>query len=156
MTEHPTAQWTAQQLLEAFPWDTAPKYLLRGRDAIYGDWFQRRAASLGIEQVLTTPRSPWQNAYAERLIGSIRRECLDQVMVFSEGHLRRLLTSYFHYSHRWRTHLSLAMDCPDARPVQPPDQGAVVAFLEWVDYIIITSGWLRELRCRDVSPNRIT
>jgi putative transposase len=85
---------------------------------------------LGLDQVLTAPRSPWQNAYAERVIGSIRRECLDQVMVFSEGHLRRFLASYFQYYHRWRTHLSLAMDCPEGRAVQPPERGAVVAFPE--------------------------
>jgi transposase InsO family protein len=130
VTAHPTAQWTAQQLVETFPWETAPKYLLRDRDAVYGEWFQRRAAHLGLDQILTAPRSPWQNAHAERLIGSIRRECLDQVIVLSEGHLRRLLTSYFRYYHRWRTHLSLAMDCPDTRPVQSSDQGAVVAFPE--------------------------
>ena len=130
VTEHPTAQWTAQQLGEAFPWETAPKYLLRDRDAVYGERFQRRGATLGINQVLTAPRSLWQNAYAERMIGSIRRECLDQVIALSEGHLRHLLASYFHYYHRWRTHLSLSMDCPDARPVQRPGQGAVVAFPE--------------------------
>jgi len=100
VTEHPTAQWTAQQLVEAFPWDTAPKYLLRDRDAVYGACFQRRVMSLGMEQVLTAPRSPWQNAVAERLIGSIRRECLDDVVVFSEGHLRRLLANYFQYYNR--------------------------------------------------------
>ncbi len=130
LTEHPTAQWTAQQLVEAFPWETAPKNLLRDRDAVYGDWFQRRVASLGMDQVLAAPRSPWQNAYAERVIGSIRRECLDHVIVFSEVHLRRLPASYFHYYHGWRTHLSLAMDCPEARPVQLPDQGAVVTYPE--------------------------
>ena len=130
VTEHPTAQWTAQQLVEAFPWDTPPKYLLRDRDAAYGAYFQRRVKSLGMDQVLTAPRSPWQNAIAERVIGSIRRECLDQVVVFNEGHLRRLLATYFQYYHRWRTHLSLAMDCPDTRPVQPPEEGAVVAFPE--------------------------
>ncbi len=130
VTEHPTAQWTAQQLVEAFPWETAPKYLLRDRDAVYGEGFQRRVASLGIDQALIAPRSPWQNAYAERLIGSIRRECLDHVLVLSEGHLRRVLAAYFQYYHRWRTHLSLAMDCPDARRVQPPERGAVVAFPE--------------------------
>ncbi len=130
VTEHPTAQWMAQQLVEAFPWETAPKYLLRDRDAVYGAKFQRRVANLGIDQVLTAPRSPWQNAYAERMIGSIRRECLDQVIVLSEGHLRCLLANYFQYYHRWRTHLSLGMDCPDTRPVQPPEQGAVVAFAE--------------------------
>ncbi len=95
---------------------------------VFGAWVQRRAAHLGIEHVLTAPRSPWQNAYAERVSGSLRRDCLDQVMVFNEGHLRRLLTSSFHSSHRWRTQLALAMDCPEARPVQPPEQGAVVAF----------------------------
>jgi putative transposase len=130
VTAHPTAQWTAQQLVEAFSWVAAPKYLLRDRDAVYGAAFQRRVTSLGMEQVLTAPRNPWQNAVAERLIGSIRRDCLDQVIVLSEGHLRRLLTSYFHYYHRWRTHLSLAMDCPESRTVQPPEQGGVVAFPE--------------------------
>ncbi|HTX51879.1 MAG TPA: integrase core domain-containing protein, partial [Candidatus Baltobacteraceae bacterium] len=130
VTEHPTAQWTAQQLVEAFPWDTAPKYLLRDRDAVYGAWFQRRAASLGLEQVLTAPQSPWQNPYVERVVGSIRRDYLDQVLVFSEGHLRRLLTSYFHYNHAWRTHLALAMDCPEPRPVLPSERGVVVAFPE--------------------------
>jgi transposase InsO family protein len=130
VTEHPTAQWTAQQFVEAFPWDTAPKYLLRDRDAIYGDWFQQRVTSMGIHQVLAAPRSPWQNAYTERVIGGIRRECLDHVIVLSEAHLRRMLASYFHYYHRWRTHLSLAMDCPEPRPVLPPDQGPVVEFPE--------------------------
>jgi len=130
VTEHPTAQWTAQQPIEVFPWETAPKYLLRDRDAVYGEGFQRRVANLGVEPVLTAPRSPWQNAYVERLIGSIRRECLDHVIVLNEGHLRRVVASYFHYYHRWRTHLSLAMDCPESRPVQLPDEGRVVAFPE--------------------------
>jgi len=130
VTEHPTSQWTAQKLVEAFPWDTAPKYLLRDRDAVYGAWFQRRVRSLGMEQVLTAPRSPWQNPYVERVVGSIRRECRDHVIVFSEGHLRRLLTSYFRYYHCWRTHLALAMDCPEPRPVLPPERGAVIAFPE--------------------------
>ena len=110
MTEHPTAQWTGQQLVEAFPRETAPKYLLRDRDAVCGQWFQRRGANVGIDQILTAPRSPWQHAVAERVIGSIRRECLDQVIVLSEGHLRRLLTSYFHYYHRWRTHLASVVE----------------------------------------------
>jgi len=130
VTEHPTAQWTAQQLVEAFPWETPPKYLLRDRDAVYGKWFQHRVAHLGFEEVLTAPRSPWQNPYAERLIGSIRGECLDHVIVFSEGHLRRALTGYFRYYHRWRTHLSLDMDCPDTRPVQLPGRGEIVAVPE--------------------------
>lgn len=85
---------------------------------------------LGMDQILAAPWSPWQNAYAERVIGSIRRECLDHVMVFSEGHLRRLLARYFQYYHRWRTHLSLAMDCPEPRPVLPPDRGSVVEIPE--------------------------
>ena len=130
VTEHPTAHWTAQQLVEAFPWETGPQYLLRDRDAVYGGRFQQRVAQLGLEEVLTAPQSPWQNPYAERLIGSIRRECLDHVIVFSESHLRRLLANYFQYYHRWRTHLSLDMDCPDPRPILSPEQGAVVAFPE--------------------------
>ena len=91
VTEHPTAEWTAQQIIEAFPWDTAPKYLLRDRDSIYGDWFRRRVKSMGIEEVLTAYRSPWQNAYVERLNGSIRRECTDHVIVFGENRLLELL-----------------------------------------------------------------
>jgi putative transposase len=130
VTEHPAAHWTAQQLVEAFPWETAPRYLLRDRDAVYGQSFQQRFAGLGMAQVLTAPRSPWQNPYAERMIGSIRRECLNQVIVLSEDHCRRVLARYVRYYHRWRTHLLLAMDAPDKRPVQLPDQGAVVAVPE--------------------------
>jgi len=125
-----TAQWTGQQIVEAFPWDTVPKYLLRDRDAIYGSQFQRRVKSMGIEEVLTAPRSPWQNAFVERLIGSIRRDCLDHVTVLNDRHLKRILTRYFHYYHRWRTHLSLEMDSPESRSVQPPALGKVVQFPE--------------------------
>ena len=107
VTEHPTSQWVAQQMVEAFPWDTAPRYLLRDRDAI-------------------APRSPWQNPYVERIIGSIRRDCLDHVIVFNERHLKRILTSYFEYYHRWRTHLGLAMDTPQGRDVQTRDKGKVI------------------------------
>ena len=96
ITEHPTAAWTAQQMIEAFPDDTAPRWLLRDRDAIYGDVFRRRVAGMGIGEVISSPSSPWQNPYAERLIGSIRRECLDHVIVLGERHLRRLLTAYRH------------------------------------------------------------
>lgn len=85
---------------------------------------------MGLDQILTAPRSPWQNAYAKRVIGSIRRECLDHVIVLSAAHLRRLLASYFHSYHRWRTHLSLAKDCPEPRPVLPPDRGSVVEIPE--------------------------
>ena len=130
ITENPTAQWTAQQIVEAFPWDSAPRYLLRDRDAIYGERFQRRVERMGIEQVLSAPRSPWQNPFVERLIGSVRRDCLDLVIVLSERHLRRILSMYFDYYHRWRTHLSLAMDCPEGRPVQPHNQGTVFEFPE--------------------------
>ena len=128
VTENPTAQWAAQQIVEAFPWERAPRYLLRDRDAIYGEAFRRRVASLGIEQVLIAPRSPWQNPYVERLIGTLRRECFDHVIVLNASHARRILTAYLHHYHRWRTHLSLAMDSPDSRPVQPADLGTVVEF----------------------------
>jgi putative transposase len=130
ITEHPTAQWTAQQVLEAFPWGEAPRYLLRDRDHIYGTQFQQRVRHMGIEEVVSAPRSPWQNPSVERLIGSIRREVLDHVIVLHEPHLRRILTGYFQYYHRFRTHLSLAMDCPEPRPVHPPALGKVVAVPE--------------------------
>ena len=117
VTAHPTAAWTAQQIVEAFPFDTAPKYLLRDRDAVYGSIFQKQMAAMTIEEVLSTPRSPWQNAYAERLMGSIRRECLDHVVIVDESSLKRLLKSYFDYYHRSRTHLSLDKDSPVPRPV---------------------------------------
>jgi len=113
VTEHPTAQWTGQQIIEAFPWDTAPKYLLRERDAIYGSQFQKRVQSMCIEEVLTAPRSLWQNAFVERVIGSIRRDCLDHVVVLNHRYLIRILTRYFNYCHRWRAHLSLVMDSPE-------------------------------------------
>ena len=130
ITEHPTAQWTGQQIVEAIPWDTAPQYLLRDRDSIYGSEFQRRVKSMGIEEVLTAPRSPWQNAFVERLIGSIRRDCLDHVVVLNDRHLKRILIRYFDYYHRWRTHLSLGRDSPESRLVQPPALGKVVQFPE--------------------------
>ena len=102
VTEHPTAQWTAQQVVEAFPWDTAPRYLLRDRDRIYGGAFKARVRGLGIKEVIIARRSPWQSPYVERLIGSIRRECLDHVVVLSERHLRRILAGYFAYYHKSR------------------------------------------------------
>lgn len=127
VTEHPTAVWAAQHVVEAFPWDTAPRYLLRDRDGVYGDWFRRRVKNMGIEEVLTAPHSPWQNPYSERLNGSVRRECLDHVIVFSENHLRRIITDYVAYYNGSRTHLSLAMDSPVMRPIQTPDQGNVIS-----------------------------
>ncbi len=128
ITEHPTAQWTAQQIVEAFPFDTAPRYLLRDRDSIYGEQFRRRVKSLGIEEVRIAPRSPWQNPYVERLIGSIRRECLNHLIVFNRPHLKRMLRSYFTYYHGARTHLALAKQCPEPRSVEQPDQGNIIAF----------------------------
>jgi putative transposase len=125
ITEHPTAPWTAQQVVEAFPWDEAPRYLLRDRDRVYGAFFRQRVRHMGIEDVLIAPRSPWQNPYVERLIGSILRECLDHVIILHERHLRRLLTGYFQYYHHWRTHRALEMDCPMPRPIQRPDVGPI-------------------------------
>jgi transposase InsO family protein len=130
VTEHPTAAWTAQQIVDTFPDDSAPAYLLRDRDAIYGDFFRQRVRGMQIQEVLTAPRSPWQNPFAERLIGSIRGECLDHVFVHSERHLRNILTGYFKYYHRARTHVSLTKDAPDGRPVEPPQLGNVVPIRE--------------------------
>jgi putative transposase len=130
VTEHPTAAWTAQQIVEAFPEETAPRFLLRDRDQIYSEEFRQRTAGMKIEEVITAPHSPWQTPYVERLIGSIRRECLDHVIVVSEKHLRRILKNYFQYYHRSRTHLSLAKDAPEARAMQPPEFGAVVEIAE--------------------------
>jgi transposase InsO family protein len=117
-TAHPTAEWIARQLTEAFGWEHAPKYLIRDRDRAYGDVFTRRVRSMGIRDRPTAPRSPWQNGHAERLIGSIRRECLDHVVVFGERHLRHLLRSYMQYYNDARTHLSLSKDAPIPRAVQ--------------------------------------
>jgi transposase InsO family protein len=127
VTEHPTARWTAQQIVEAFPFDTAPRYLLRDRDAIYGKTVQQRIKSLAIEDALSAPRSPWQNPFVERVIGSIRRDCLDHVIVLNERHLHRILREYFGYYHDCRTHLSLNKDSPKPRTVQPPAFGNIVA-----------------------------
>ena len=127
VTAHPTAAWTAQQLREAFPWDTAPRYLLRDRDGIFGPEFRKQVKAFGIKQVLSAPRSPWQRAYVERVIGTIRRECLDHLMVFNAASLMRHLQSFMAYYHESRTHLALAKDTPAARPVQSPELGAVRA-----------------------------
>ena len=127
VTEHPTSEWVGHQLLEAFPWDSAPRYLLRDRDRSYGEKFSEAARLLDIREVLTAPQSPWQNPYVERLIGSIRRECLDHVIVLNESGLRRILKSYFECYERSRTHLSLGKDSPIGRPIQPIAVGPVVA-----------------------------
>ena len=126
VTTNPTAEWTAHQLIEAFPWDSARRYLLRDRDGTYGDSFCETAKWMGIHEVLTAPQSPWQNPFVERLIGSIRRECLDHIIVFTEVGLRRVLKNYFEYYERCRTHLSLDKDAPINRPVQPPSLGDVI------------------------------
>ena len=130
VTEHPTAVWTAQQIIEAFPEETAPRFLLRDRDRIYGEEFRRRVVGMRIEEVMTAPHSPWQSPYVERLIGSIRRECLDHVIVLGENHLRRILRSYIAYYHRPRTHLSLCKDAPEPRAKQPPECGPVIEIAE--------------------------
>jgi len=127
VTEHPTAVWAAQQIIEAFPEDRAPRYLLRDRDGIYGHYFRSRIEGMGIEQVRITARSPWQNCYAERMIGSIRRECLNHVIAINDRHLRRILKDYFHYYHGSRTHLALDKDAPEPRAIQPNKLERIVA-----------------------------
>ena len=127
VTEHPTAEWTAQQIVEAFPEQTAPRFLIRDRDSIYGAFYRDRVMHMGIEEIVTARRSPWQNPYVERLIGSIRRECLNYVIVVNERHLRRILSSYFVYYHESRTHLSLNRNSPIEREVDPPRNGRVIA-----------------------------
>jgi transposase InsO family protein len=126
VTAHPTAEWTADQILQAFPWDTAPGYLLRDRDSIYGDTFRGQVSSMGITEVITAPRSPWQSPYVERLMGSVRRECLDHIVAVNEKTLRETLRSYFSYYHDSRCHLGLNKDSPEPREVQSPDKGRIV------------------------------
>ena len=126
-TENPTMAWVAQQIREAFPWETTPRFLLRDRDAVYGVEFRDRVLSMGIEEVITAPRSPWQNPYVERVIGTLRRECLDHVIILNERHLQRILGSYLDYYHGSRTHLSLGKDTPYGRPVQPAITGKVIS-----------------------------
>ena len=128
VTAHPSADWVAPQIREAFPWDTAPQYLIRDRDGAYGPSFHSTVMAMGVKEIVTAPRSPWQNPYVERLIGSVRRECLNHVIVLNERHLRQILVSYLDYYHRSRTHLSLGKDTPEGRPVQPGGTGKIVAF----------------------------
>lgn len=117
-TTRPSAEWISRQLTEAYGWERGPRYLIRDRDSIYGDVFIRRLRAMGIRDRPTAPRSPWQNGYCERLIGSIRRDCLDHVVVFGERHLRHLLRSYASYYNQTRTHLSLNKDAPVSRVIQ--------------------------------------
>jgi putative transposase len=126
VTEHPTAAWTAQQLVDAFPDESAPAYLLRDRDQVYGQQFRHRMTAMGIDEILTAPHNPWQNPFAERFIGSIRRECLSHVLVLGERHLRRILTRYLAYYHQARTHLALDKDAPDFRSIELPATGKIV------------------------------
>lgn len=118
VTTNPTAEWVARQITEAFPWAEAPRYLIRDRDCVYGAVVTRRLQAMGIRDKPIAAASPWQNGYAERLIGSIRRECLDHVVVLGERHLRRALDDYAHYYNTIRTHRSLGKDAPLSRPIQ--------------------------------------
>jgi putative transposase len=128
ITRHPTGMWAAQQIVEACPWDALPKYLLRDRDSIYSEYFQSRIQNMGINEVKTAPKSPWQNPYIERLIGSIRRDCINAMIILNEAHLRHILTEYLAYYHEDRTHLGLGKETPAGRSVsEKPENGKVVA-----------------------------
>ena len=127
VTDHPTAAWAALQIVAAFPGAPTPAYLLRDRDGVYGEVFQRRLAEMGMRQILIAPRAPWQNPFAERVIGSIRRECLDHVVVLGERHLRRRLRAYQRYYNTARPHQALDNNSPQPRDVQPPALGRIVA-----------------------------
>jgi len=147
VTAHPTAEWTGQQLREAFPFEQIPRYLLRDRDGIFGGEFRKNVAAMGIKEVLSAPRSPWQRAYVERVIGTIRRECLDHMIVLNEASLYRHVKSFLAYYHESRTHLSLAKDAPEPRPVHSPERGAVVA---------IPQGWRASPPLRAARRLRVT
>ena len=126
VTDSPTASWTGQQIVEVFPFESAPKYIIRDRDGIYGHEFRKRIHSMNIDEVQIAPRSPWQNPYVERVIGTIRRDCLDHIIVLNERHLKRILREYINkYYHPSRTHLSLNKDCPEYREVEPSEQGEI-------------------------------
>ncbi|HEX8814587.1 MAG TPA: integrase core domain-containing protein [Terriglobales bacterium] len=125
VTENPTAAWTSQQIVEAFADRDVARYLIRDRDTIYGNDVRQRIAALGIQELLTAPRSPWQNPYAERLIGSIRRDCLNHFVILNPRHLKKTLNSYFAYYHGSRTHLGLEKQCPFPRQVS--STGKIIA-----------------------------
>ncbi len=128
VTSHPTAEWTVQQVVEAFPGDAlVPCYLLRDRDSIYGASFRARVKGMSIREIVTAPRSPWQNPYAERVIGSIRRECIDHLIILGESHLRHVLKDYVAYYNHARPHLSLEQNAPFRREIEPPSKGKVIA-----------------------------
>jgi len=130
VTEHPTARWTGEQIIQAFPDGSEPRYLLRDRDRIYGEEFKERIQLIGIKEILTAPHSPWQNPFCERLIGSIRRDCLNHVVILGESHLRKILGRYFHYYHKYRTHLSLEKDAPEPRLLQAVNLGEIIEIPE--------------------------
>jgi transposase InsO family protein len=127
VTDHPYAEWAAQQIIEAFPFEETPRFLLRDRDGIYGDYFKTRVKGMGIEEVPIAPGAPWQNPFCERLVRSIRRDCLNHMIVLNEDHLRRILKSYFQYYHEARAHLSLERNSPIPREVEPTSRGKVIA-----------------------------
>jgi transposase InsO family protein len=126
VTARPTDEWLSKQMQQAFLYTNVPRFIVRDRDALYGKQFCERLKQIGIQEVLTAPQSPWQNTYVERVIWTIRRECLDHVIVINERHLRGILESYIKYYNRSRTHNSLDEDCPDHRPVEPPSNGAKI------------------------------
>jgi transposase InsO family protein len=130
VTDHATSVWTARQIIEAFPGDSTPRFLLRDRDAIYGEEFARRVNSMELREVLTAPRAPWQNPFVERVIGSIGRECLDHFVILGEAHLRRLLRRYHAYYNLSRPHQALENNSPIPRDVQPPSRGRICAVPE--------------------------
>lgn len=125
VTAHPTAEWTAMQLTQAFPFDTAPRFIIRDRDKIYGDAVRQAIRDIGSQEVVISAQSPWQNGYCERVVGTLRRECLDHVVVFCEQHARRILRKYLEYYHGSRTHLGLDKETPDGRIIEPPELGPV-------------------------------
>ena len=127
VTDRPSAAWTAQQMIEAFPFNEAPRVLLRDHDQIYGDEFPRRVENLAIAEVVTAPRSPWQNPYAERMIGTLRRACVDHVIVLGAEHLRGIVGRFLDYDHRERTHQGLERNSPEPREIERPSKGRVLA-----------------------------
>jgi transposase InsO family protein len=137
VTAHPTAEWISHQLTEAYGWKVAPRYIIRDRDAVYGDVFIRRLRAMGIRDRPTAPRSPWQNGYCERAIGSIRRECLDHAVVFGERHLRHLLRSYASYYNAARTHLSVNKDAPMPRTVHAVGRIVPTPFLGGLHHLYV-------------------